>query len=863
MLTRTNTICGELTESAFREIIKSFKLQSADIDPSAGSTDQTSSETLTFLDGQVGDVDVVSPFNNPIVISGSSDKTSLEKFLGRPTLIDTRTWSTSDSIGYLGATLEPWYQFLNNTVIKNKLQNYAFLRGTLHLKFVLNATPFHFGLLRTAYQPNVNAADTGDRKSAIRTNTVSVNPYIVPLSQLPGSWLHPADNAGGELVIPFFKTSNWMKLNVKEPAKTMGSLYYYVTAPLGVASATGSPTLTLDTFAWLEDIHLNCSTAELTLQAKDEYDGPISKTASAVAGIAHGLEDVPIIGQFARATSIGAGAIASIASMFGFTNTPIIDGVPARIPMPGPHIASAEISAPIQKLTLDPKQELSVDPTLHGIPAGDELCIQTIVSKESALTTTTWSTTDTVGTVLFNANVGPQMFNSVSIVDGSSVQQALRVYHTPLSYVGMMFQHWRGDIIYDFDIVCTKFHKGRLKIAWDPLGSGGGSALAENTVFTTVLDIGETNRASFRVPYHQAFSWLRNRGISRVNWSTGSSLPVTDTYDNGLLLVSVLTPLMSPVSPQTVYIKVSVRAAENFEFANPKSFLGDSSTTPPPSFFAVQSKDEVDTESQVVPLGDDGVMHPHRYAMHFGEQVVSLRNLLHRMSIYDTCTPFNQAATKFSWFGKSYSKLPPMYGYDPAGLSSVNKLLVAGTAAFNCTPTHPIIYIGMMYAGMRGGINYTANIGADLYPYVGDIRVQRITDTTSAANRRGRTTSNLNTGTNSSVTSRFINNTFGSGIGGAAFTNSQTNGAVSWNYPHLAGTNFLYTDPYAAISGNANDQSDQECVFMEILVKQAAANTVTDLLTITTYAGTGVDFTCLWWLCCPTLDYYTSNPVAP
>jgi hypothetical protein len=183
------------------ESIKILKLQSADVLDTARTVE--TSEVVTF-DGESGDIEDYGYQANPIASANATENTSLAKFLSRPTLIDTRTWATSDLNGYLGSNLEPWHFFLNNSIIKNKLTNYAFLRAKLCMKIVLNATPFHYGCLRVAYEPNVNAANTGDRLSKIRSNAISLNPLITPLSQLPGAWLYPADNAGGEIHVPFF-----------------------------------------------------------------------------------------------------------------------------------------------------------------------------------------------------------------------------------------------------------------------------------------------------------------------------------------------------------------------------------------------------------------------------------------------------------------------------------------------------------------------------------------------------------------------------------------------------------------------------------------------------------------------------------
>lgn len=826
----------------------------------------TTSEVLTFVDSSTGIIDDRQYHMSEIATSSESGNTDLAKFLSRPTLIDTRNWTTSSLIGPLGANIEPWFLFLNNSVISNKLKNYAFLRAKLCVKIVVNATPFHFGLLRAAYEPNVNANNTGDRNSKIRTNPVSNLPYIVPLSQLPGTWIYPADNSGGEIHVPFFRYNNWLPLTSAAAAKTMGAIYFHIVAPLLIASSSGSPSITIDTFAWLEDVQLSGSTTELTLQAKDEYDGVISKAASAVAEVTSHLDKVPYIGKFARATTIGATAMAEVASIFGFTNVPVIDDVHAYVPTPTPHLASSEISTPIQKLSLDPKQELSIDPSMHGLPSDDEMCIKKIIEKPSVLATSGWSTTDPVGTVLFNANVSPMLFSSIEIDDAGTTLRSTRVYHTPMSYVGMMFRQWRGDIIFEFDVICTKFHKGRLKIAWDPLGSGGTAALPENTVYTTILDIGQNNKATIRVPFHQAYEFLHTRGIDRENWTPGNALPSDPKRDNGLLIMSVLTPIMSPVTPQNIVIMISVRAADNLEFANPTSSLGGDQNSQPPSFFAVQGKDVIDIEPDMITFGDDGSKHDHRYGLNIGERIVSLRTVLHRMSIYDTGFSLKTSATKFAQFNKSYTKLPPMYGYDPNGLSTATKILAGvGNANFNFTPTHPITYVAMLYGAFRGSVNYVANASLDLYPYVGDIRVQRIVNGTQASARQGIITSNLSSGATASSTASFFMNNVGPrafATGGAAFTNSQTNGALAWNYPHMSISNFYYTDPTYSNTGNSVDESNTECTLLQVLLKQQTTQTSTDLLTVTTYAGSGPDFTCLWFLCCPTLDYYATVPAA-
>lgn len=835
-----------------------LEVQSSDV----SDTTEITSEVVTFVDNSRGDVEDLGYTPSPLISAGSTMNTDLQKFLSRPTKIDSTSWSTSDLIG-IQTELAPWYLFLNNATIKNKIQNYAFLRAKLHVKFILNATPFHFGLYRVAYEPSVNAANTGFRKSKIRSGVTGSNGRLLPFSQLPGVYISPADNSGGEMIIPFFLHSDWLNLNSASDVTNMGLLTFYLVEPLQVASAGGSTTVTIDTFAWLEDVEFNGSTSQLVLQAQDEYDGIISKPASAMANIANKLTNVPVIGKFARATEIGASAIAGIASIFGFTNVPVIADVSAVVTAACPHLASSQISTPVQKLTLDPKQELSVDPSMHGVPSEDQMAIANIVKIKSALTVVPWATSQAADVVLFNARINPALCIVDEIVNATDVVKAYRTYHTPLSYLDMAFDCWRGDICLEFTVICTKFHKGRIKISWDPLGAVGTAAIDDNQVYTTIIDIGETNNAIIRVPYHQAYAFLRTRNTQENHWSLGAANAVNTKYDNGLLIMSILTPLISPVSPQTIGILVSVYGAENFEFANPRQCLGQDETKSPPSFFAVQAKDEIDITPSIVTLGDKGSQHPERYKQNMGQGIFSLRTLLHRYSRYDTSMVELSSATRCILFNKSFVRFPPMFGYDPNGLSLANDLLTATTSQFNFTPTHPITYFGMLYAGFSGGVNYVTNVSKDLIPSLGQISVQRYNTSTAASSRRGINTSNTDFAASTTNSIRWYNLTnLSHGTAGEALTNTMTNGSLNWYQPMMLQTNLNYPDATTSMTGNTYDGTDRECSYMSALVHQySASSSASNNTAFINYAGTAPDFNLFWFLCCPTIDYYVSVPV--
>lgn len=251
-----------------------------------------------------------------------------------------------------------------------------------------------------------------------------------------------------------------------------------------------------------------------------------------------------------------------------------------------------------------------------------------------------------------------------------------------------------------------------------------------------------------------------------------------------------------------------------------------------------------------------------RDKQNMGQSIASLRTLLHRYSTYDTSMLYSTSATRCSFYCKSYTRFPPMFGFDPNGQSTAfNTFSTGGSGAINYVPTHPITYFGMMYGGFSGGVNYAANVSSDLYPSIGEVHVQRYNLTTESTFRLGSENNSISTGNGKNASLRLYNmNILSNCTAGAALTNTITNGTINWMAPMMLPTNFCYPDATSSINGNTYDGTDRECSFLTAFVKQAAANTVSSQLSFTTYAGTAPDFNLFWFLCCPTLDYYLVVP---
>jgi hypothetical protein len=858
-----------------------FRLQSEDMTEAEGIVEDVQMgqseeqiQTLEFVDNEGGVLVTRSLSDNVVAVVDNTDDISLGEFLSRPTLIDTTTWAIADLVGQK-TSFQPWYQFLNNTIIKKKIDNYAFMRGRLHVKIILNATPFQFGAMRVCYCPLL-----GFMANKIATDITAVP--LIGYSQQPGFWIYPQANSGGEIVLPFLLHKNWLDITSATEVQNMGTLTFQIFAGLQAAIASATTNVTIRTYAWMTDVHLMGSTLNLSLQSgkgkkgNDEYGkGPVSRPASVLASIASSLTHIPVIGAYARATEIGANAVSSVATMFGYTNTPVIDPVHGFQPMNAPMLASAHIGSAVQKLTLDPKQELCIDPAPHGIGSADELSISALKVKESYVATATWSTAQGTGTNIFACRVRPNLMGQVAF--GGAVGK--KVYHTPLSYMGEMFAHWRGGLIFRIKVVCSKYHKGRLKLSYDPRNNISSNNADENAVYTKIIDIGEEDDIEIHIPYHQAEAWLQSDNTLQDNFTnTAASLPPSVGIDNGTWTLRILTGLSAP-SSSIIGLLIFVRAADTFEFANPRTKIGKTV----PSFFALQSENRLAVKfrlqaedlTSVVPtrydVGPPTKVIPERYDLNFGEVVGSLRNLLHRSMTMDVVrNDSNTIVTlnRYTKLMKAFKRMPYVPGYDVNNAVTFANRPIAGsgTAAYNFIQMHHIPYITSMFVGYRGSVNYAVTVSSDNYSFVDDMKVARSTDVPNLIGYK-RTLAAFSELYLATISSNFnfLNrdpNADGEGLAGLGITSNRTNASLTFNFPDYNNYNFGFADPANYFAGSAVDGTYNQNATFQALLKGSGTTGVSnnlDTVTVSTAAGAGPDFTCLFFLCCPTLYYFVSS----
>jgi len=820
-------------------------LQSSAQDISAPDegTNTTQEENVGFADDQEETV-VDIPHDMGVFKPDSSQNVKLGSFLGRPVKIYAVDWQIGTSLTPAAHTFDPWYLFFNHTSIKKKLDNYYLVRCNLHLKFVINASPFYYGACLAAYQP-LSSHFPGP---IITTGFVR---DLIPLSQRPHVYLYPQDSQGGEMVLPFIYHKNWLDATSSSDLMAMGTVDFDSINTLRNANGLTTESIEIQVYAWASDIELAGPTVALAVQSKrqskkprvpmkDEYedDGVVSKTASALAKATGMLGSMPVIGPFATATSYAADAVSNIASLFGFTNTPVIDDVHQFQPSPFPNISSTDIGMPIDKLTLDAKNELSIDPRIAGVGADDEMAITHFVQRESFVAQAQWSATAVTDDFIIGSAVTPM------IVDQQSYTNYDVWQYTPLAYLSEMFSFWRGDIIFRFKFLCSKYHRGRVRISWDPHGDIKSSGDYTTETYTQIVDIAEETDIEFRVPFTQQTSYLEvtDRGIYH-----GSNTPTApDSTMNGTITCVVINKQTSPVASADITVAMFVRGAENFEFAGPKNI--DPNLSP----YVVQSK-PFDKASNEVMLGcGPSDSDPNTNLVYMGETISNLRQLCRRQTLYRKCVPASASAIDTIYHTSHVLARLPIYpGYDDQGIDDALGITSGVAEKFNWVNWSPMSFLSLCYVGSRGSVVYTVNV-------CGQHECSSVTVSRQRSSHTNSTRSNTTSYGGSAALRAQPYITSGNYFAGGTITNQATQAGITALIPMYSPFKFLFNDYTTRSRGDSADLSNKDSVRIDHWY-QTETNSYNDVYT-DLYVGAGTDFSLIFFLNCPTLCTYDSTP---
>lgn len=365
--------------------------------------------------------------------------------------------------------------------------------------------------------------------------------------------------------------------------------------------------------------------------------GPVSSIATAVGKAGDALSDVPYIGGFAKATSTIAKGVGKVASWFGFSKPLVLEKPIFAKLQPFANGSNLMGTDTAYKIACDPKQELGLRMDLGG-DGVDNMSIKYISARESYLASTAWSRNDeALVDTLYTLCVTPFLHSTLALPNNKTIMQP-----TAMCLAAMPFKYWRGNIKFRIEFVCSKFHRGKAIIRYEPNNTQ--SALIQskpadlNQHNTVIIDLQETQNIELTV------GWTHDRAFCSfgdpdtvLTQRHGSSFdPSTiGTEENiGWIDIRPFNELVQPTDDANVPINIYVSCDDlevavpsngflnnygrrvNFTESNTKALGGGSNTA------AVTHM----VLNQVEPSKDN------MYLDHFGEKVLSFRSLFKRYS---------------------------------------------------------------------------------------------------------------------------------------------------------------------------------------------------------------------------------------
>lgn len=697
------------------------------------SSSNTTSQNVEFMDANPAYDYHVDGADDPTRACADMSDAELGSFFERPILIGEYPWGPGMAFF---ESFDPWSLFFNDPRNINRLANYNLMRSRLCIKFVVNGNGFYYGRLLASYNP----LPSFDQVTANRGLGVTVD--SIGESQKPHIYINPTECQGGTLCVPFVHYQNALRVPDSQWSE-MGEVTVRtlnVLKNVNVAPAAGQE-LTVSVFAWAENVELSVPTAsnpvtivpqglEVVVPESDEYgDTPVSAVASTVARAAGKLTNIPFIGKFAKATQIGASAVGDLGKLFGFSRPPIIDPIQVYVPRYVGGLANVNTPDAVNKLSLDVKQEVTVDPSVVGVSAADEMGIVGLAKRQSYYTTFPWQTggypSAGPGTKLFQTQVMPTVFQT--FLSGAATE-----YHLmPCGMTALPFKYWGGSMEFRFQIVSSNFHRGRLRIVWDPDSlDGGSSSSGYNTMYTRIVDIADMRDFTFKVGWGKEYSFLPVRNPMKLrdalpipSFASGSTAPATlqEVFGNGTLSVFVVndltTPNPDPNVDASVEVNVFVNMCDDARFAEPTdaaleniSYFSSAVPTQPEALEVVPESDEQVAEVQlsapdstdvVTSVGAPGSTTDHTMDVFFGEQVASIRELLKRYCLHSGVTTGTRASEDLGVTMNLTQPDFPFYGgYCPSGPhSSVN-------GSFAYSHMTYLNYFSPCFVAYRGGIRW-------------------------------------------------------------------------------------------------------------------------------------------------------------
>lgn len=462
-----------------------------------------------------------------------------------PSVPDTSTTiDDSDvlSIDYPG-------DYLSDSLVQSKIEYFNYWKSDMEFEVKVNNAPTQQGCLYLWYEPmrgaNFPLANTIQRAG------------LAQLTSYPGVTLNLETTDTATLRVPFLWYQEYFDLT---SADSMGKFHVSVLAPLAGESSAAQVEIILNMRCVNPVLRVPTTKAtaffaEAQMGPEEPRGGKITQLADGVTHVAEVAEGFPVLAPLAKTVSWVSRMVGNVSNALGFSKPYSIQETKPVYRIPGFGIQQIEGVTP--GVSFGAIQDNEIKHTKDGVDemSFDYMCSRPVVIKSQQIALTEFNTKGDTWYQTLTHPIPDDIRYTLNLSEDT-------VSGGPMQMVAAQFDLWRGTLVYDLELIKTKFHKGRLQVSWLPGVKADPGSININKAYTKIWDVGVSSKFQFKVPFVLPYGYANVGTLRKYN---GKDQP---GY-TGILVVKVFNKFNYPDSvPHDLTLLVSL-SGENMDFQAP------------------------------------------------------------------------------------------------------------------------------------------------------------------------------------------------------------------------------------------------------------------------------------------------------
>lgn len=595
------------------------EVPTSEVDTSVGVTMQTAAEVQTSNSvPKVEERPVLRMTDVPMQYSSIADKWFK---------VGTYAWNTTQTAGTSLVILNLPTEAIQDQQLNQGFENFAYWRGKVQLRAVVNSTQWHTGLLKLCWAP----CTTKNVYTNYRPQT-----NLTMLSNLKGGYIYANAPIVQEMICDFINPVNYISTQAPNDGtldSSLGTFGLHVFEPLQAGASTSSSVdVTLFVKLPETEFHLPLGLAlakSAPMRRLAEGERPQSALLSKVRSFANRVESG--LGKASKIVRISKDALDLLTALDH-------EVVPYS---PDPYVQKhvgylncVDLPVKLDKLALV-SQELAPTSTEHFSTKEDECDISYLLREPSFFRKISWGIGDAAGTQLYSGLTVPTMKYTNEYTSADT--QGLKL--TTLDWIALGMRFWRGPIDIHIKLVTTSFVTGTLRFS-TLYGTFADTVTDEqaNSQYWTILDLKDGQREyDIRLEFPSNTTLkevmpIHKAAVSGIN---------REKYTPGMFYIHVVNALaVANGSPNTVAILLYVSGADvEFYGVQPMGQQISGAPVNPTSVEVDESEDfdsppplaQGEVPQMKVSLGTGGSTLSSDVPL---VRIVSLRDLVRRQYLY-------------------------------------------------------------------------------------------------------------------------------------------------------------------------------------------------------------------------------------